>query len=271
MKISHLVLGGGGVKGISMLGVIKYLEKNNLMNNIKSLTGTSSGAILCTFLNIGYNYHEIYSILSIFSSDLISNIKIDNFWGNFGIDEMNDVVKLLEIIFKDKSIDPTITFYQLFKLTTIKLTITTVCLGEGLLYLNYINNPDLPVIKGLQMSMCIPFLYKPVLYKGKYYIDGGLLDNFPINVNKSNKEVLGVKISNKKYNIGDGIIEYMLSIMDTVIAENDKKHFEKFKNKILEIPVDNLGTFQFDLTSKQKKELVNIGYNATLNFIKKNV
>ena len=34
-KIDTLVFSGGGTKGISFIGAIKYLEEKNILNNIK--------------------------------------------------------------------------------------------------------------------------------------------------------------------------------------------------------------------------------------------
>ena len=44
--IKNLVISGGGIKIISALGVIKYLEENNNLKSINKFYGTSAGSIL---------------------------------------------------------------------------------------------------------------------------------------------------------------------------------------------------------------------------------
>ena len=49
-------------------------------------------------------------------------------------------------------------------------------------YINHLNYPDMPIYLALRITCCIPILYEPILYKDCYYIDGGLKDNFPIQL-----------------------------------------------------------------------------------------
>ena len=59
--INTLCLSGGGIKGISYIGTLMYLESENYLdiNNITTYVGTSSGSILSFFLNIGYSLKEL--------------------------------------------------------------------------------------------------------------------------------------------------------------------------------------------------------------------
>ncbi len=46
--------------------------------------------------------------------------------------------------------------------------------------LNHKNTPNKPIHLAVRMSMSAPLLYQPVYDKGRYYMDGGCADNFPI-------------------------------------------------------------------------------------------
>jgi len=54
-----LVLAGAGVKGILTLGALQCAYDNFLLRDIKIYIGTSSGAIICFLLAIGYTPIEI--------------------------------------------------------------------------------------------------------------------------------------------------------------------------------------------------------------------
>ena len=47
--------------------------------------------------------------------------------------------------------------------------------------LSHTTHPDLPLIKALQMTMCFPIMFQPICYGDDCYVDGGLLNNFPLN------------------------------------------------------------------------------------------
>ena len=47
-EISNLVLSGGGLLGLSYIGLFRYLEEHNAIHQIKTITGCSAGAIFGT-------------------------------------------------------------------------------------------------------------------------------------------------------------------------------------------------------------------------------
>jgi predicted acylesterase/phospholipase RssA len=76
------------------------------------------------------------------------------------------------------------------------LDIGTISLGEFQLYSNIelyfyaikfstfevceILDHDLPLIDAITMTCCMPIVFRPVMYKGEYYIDGGIASNYPL-------------------------------------------------------------------------------------------
>ena len=54
-----LVISGGGIKGLSGLGALQYLEDNKLLESINTYIGTSIGGIILYLLAIGYKPIEI--------------------------------------------------------------------------------------------------------------------------------------------------------------------------------------------------------------------
>ncbi|QHM16551.1 hypothetical protein C7M30_00170 [Bacillus subtilis] len=60
----NLVFEGGGVKGIAYVGVLKILEKYNILGNIERVGGTSAGAIVAMLVSLGYNSSELEKSLT---------------------------------------------------------------------------------------------------------------------------------------------------------------------------------------------------------------
>ena len=57
-----LALSGGGVKGFVHIGVLKFLEEENI--EVEAVAGASIGAIVGAFHNAGYKAEEIYHFSS---------------------------------------------------------------------------------------------------------------------------------------------------------------------------------------------------------------
>ena len=73
----------------------------------------------------------------------------------------------------------------IYNKTQKTLIVTAVCINEKqVYYISHENFPNMSVKLALRMSSCIPILFSPVLYNGKYFIDGGCMDNFPIHLFK---------------------------------------------------------------------------------------
>jgi predicted acylesterase/phospholipase RssA len=51
----------------------------------------------------------------------------------------------------------------------------------GKVDISYKSHPDLPLIKALRMTMAFPILFEPIFLEDGCYIDGGLLNNYPLN------------------------------------------------------------------------------------------
>ena len=48
--------------------------------------------------------------------------------------------------------------------------------------LDHINHPDLEIALAGRMSMCFPVYFQPVIYKGKHYVDGDLLQRYHLHL-----------------------------------------------------------------------------------------
>jgi len=273
-----LVLCGGGMKGIYLLGGLKYLEEQNLLTSIQIYTGTSFGGILAFYLNIGYTVDELYKFAKIFDFTKSTDIKFDvNYiFNNYSINTFDNLDVILDKSISLKSIDPNITLLELYKKTKKKLILCTVCIDtKESEFISYETYPDLNIKTALKMTIAVPILFPPVKYNNKLYVDGGLLNNFPIDIFENNLEnVIGINLHTEFLYVKDydNIINYILKIMSIMFIPCIKKYDEdKYKNIVYNIKLDNnTKTFDFELTSEKKKEMYLEGYNLFKNEYLKN-
>ena len=117
----------------------------------------------------------------------------------------------------------------------------------------------------LRISYCIPLIYTPILIDNNYYVDGGLIDNYCIQLfEKELKHTIGFVVSNPndhRFEI-DTFQTYLKKVLLTkFINSNNKKIFKYIDNTVYILSsVDTLGNYQM------KKELVETGY-LLLNFL----
>ena len=158
MKIG-LVLSGGGSRGIAHLGIIKFLEE--LQIPIAAISGSSSGSIAGALYSYGYSPDEIL--------DIVQEIKllklIKPAISKTGLLKMDASQALFNKYIKEDN----------FSALKIPLTITAtdLCKGKSI----YFTHGEL--IKPLMASSCIPVIFDPVKIGQDWFIDGGILNNFP--------------------------------------------------------------------------------------------
>ncbi|MDX2191200.1 MAG: patatin-like phospholipase family protein [Bacteroidota bacterium] len=174
-----IALSGGGARGIAHLGILKALEEFGIKPNI--ISGTSAGAIVGAFYAGGYTYDEMIQIVD---QGHFFNFT-DIFISKPGLFSMKGFEEIYSKYFPGNS----------FKKLKIPLFITATDILKG--ELKYLSSGNLS--RSLMASSCIPFVFEPVSYNNTFYIDGGVLNNFPIEpLVKDCDIVIGVYVNSIK-------------------------------------------------------------------------
>ena len=185
--IKHLVLSGGGLLGISYIGLIKYLEENlpnSIIKTLKSITGCSAGAIFGSLLAIGYTSKELDIIVKDMKFKDYININAEsliNFMKLKGLESGKILINFIKKCIKDKVNNENITFKEIKDKFNIELQIGVTNLTKSRFeIMNSRNTPDVPIHKAISASVAIPFVFEPIVIGDEIFCDGGLLNNLPI-------------------------------------------------------------------------------------------
>ncbi|GAB3498947.1 patatin-like phospholipase family protein [Spirosoma knui] len=240
MKIG-LVLSGGGARGITHLGVIKALQEMGL--TFAQISGTSAGAITGALLAQGYSPDESLKIIE--SSSFVRHIRPA--WNRMGLLRLDTIVDLY------RKYIPHDTFEGL----QIPLHVVAVDLNDG----EQVVFDSGELIRPVLASCCLPGIFEPMLINKRQYVDGGVLNNLPVDVieNKvdfligSHCNVLGPR---KPITSMRGVIERSLVL---AVQSKTKDRFAKC-NVLIEPPQLS----QYTTTDISKaRELFRIGYQHT--------
>ena len=274
MVIKNLVLSGGSLKGYSYLGIFKYLDKNqpDFFDNIEHVLGVSIGSLIGSLFCLGYKAEELITIFSEVEEDKFRNITSDsilNFLDTFGLDDGSKLIKLIEILFKGKKCKPNITFSEFYEKTKIKFNVLACCLNTTTeVYFNHETFPDMEVIKAIRTSCSIPFIYEPVRIEDNLYVDGGIINNFPIEYFDDNiEETLGLLIigANYYYEEITTIQEYWGSVVRNSMFKYIKNKMEKYEKQIIKVECHK-SLCKITISKDEKCDLIDLGFKKTEEF-----
>lgn len=158
--IIGLTLSGGGMRGIAHIAVLKALEEYNLKPHI--ISGTSAGSIVAAFYSFGKTPDEMMDIVKSTTFFSRSYLKLSK----NGIFSSNFILKLLTDHFPEDD----------FKILKIPIYIAATEMTHGIV--DYFSEG--PLFQPLLASSSVPFILPPVRMGEKIYVDGGVLDNLPI-------------------------------------------------------------------------------------------
>ena len=170
-----LALSGGGARGIAHLGVLAALDELQLP--VFRLAGVSSGAIAAVFYAAGFAPREILRLL--LSTNVIRLTRPA--FSRFGLLHLDAVEQLLA-----RHLGPKLTFEDLR--LPVTLVATDLMVGESVAFSTG------PLLPPLLASSAVPIVYRPVEYQGRQLVDGGLLNNLPVEplLGRTGLRVVGV-------------------------------------------------------------------------------
>jgi predicted acylesterase/phospholipase RssA len=252
--INHIVLSGGAYLGLYELGCLKYLSQQKFytIKNIKSIHGTSVGSfigvILCLDIDwdiiceyfIDRPWHKTTTITPSMLFDIIPKK---------GLYDTDIINKALSPLFHSVNIDMNITLKEFYNITHIDLFLYTIPINTfDIISLSHYTHPDLSLMKSIQMSCALPFIFQPVEHENEFYIDGGLLNNYPLidclNRDDANvNNILSLKFEHKKTDDSikkeSNILEYGYFLYKKMIKKCKKsKTIIQNENEII-IPCDS--------------------------------
>ncbi|MEI9919252.1 MAG: patatin-like phospholipase family protein [Bacteroidota bacterium] len=280
-----LVLSGGGAKGIAHVGVLKALEENNIP--IDYVAGTSMGGIVAGCyaagmspqqieeimlskefigwvsgrLEQGYNYY--YNRPDDNPSVLKINLSLDSTF-NFNLNSSiaNDLslnFALAEVMAQPAAIAKgnfDSLFVPLRVVAADIFTQTEVILKSGSLS------------DALRATQTVPFFYSPIKVDNKYLFDGGVYNNFPVDVMQNEFKpdvIIGSNVSSKVYD------EYPYGEDEKLISKSllymllDKSDPSKIPATGIYIQPNLKGLSGFDFA--RAKHLIDSGYAQTIRQI----
>ncbi len=236
-----LVLSGGGARGIAHLGVLKALQEQGI--TINRIAGTSAGAISGALFAQGFSPDEILKRIE--SPTLLWHLRPAFKMGILRIDAAIDLYR--------KYIP-----HDSFEGLPIPLHVLAVDLNAGETVVFEAGELIRPVLA----SGCLPGIFEPMTIKKVQYIDGGVLNNMPVEIIEHKVDfIIGSHcnpIQRQKP------LDSMRAILErSLVLAVQSKTKERFAKCDVLIEPEELSRFNvFDIG--KAREIFRIGYKHTM-------
>ena len=254
MKLG-IALSGGGIRGIAHAGVLKALEDNNIKIDI--IGGTSAGSLIASLYAMGYPPYYIYILFKRYSKELveINSGLVMSGLGNFMMKKKNTLKGLktgqsIENIYNKIADKKGI---KKISQITMPLVIPTVDIKNCKEYVitnkipenventkQYIT--DITVGKAVRASSSFPAVFIPCDFEDHAFMDGGALDNVPVNeVRKQGADkVIAVKFDADPITKDSNIMDIVMKTIDIMGSKISEESLE-MSDLVLNVYTDKVG------------------------------
>ncbi len=261
-----LVLKGGGALGIAHVGVIKVLEELGISPDL--VVGTSMGSIVGGLYSMGYSAAELDSIVrGIRWTDVFSEPESlaassfrerqdrskyalrfaftrDGFSLGSGILSGRNALAIFDRLSLPHAMPADFdTLPRRFRAVASDLSSReSVVLSGG------------SISDAMRASMSIPGVFEPYRIGERYYVDGGVLDNLPINVARSlgAKTVIAVNLVDntprEPGEIGSSVVETLSRTLDVLTEITVRSQLEN-ADFVIDVDISGFGPYSFDSAS----------------------
>lgn len=278
-----LVLSGGGAKGMTHIGIIRALEKNNIP--IDYITGTSMGAIIGSLYAMGYSPDDMEALLRSEDFKRWYSGQVEPEYGYYFKQNrptpeffnirfsFKDSLHIKPQILPTSMVNPiqmNLVFVELFARATAacsgdfnRLFVPFRCIASDVY-----NKKPLIMRRGdlgdaVRASMSFPFVFKPIEIDSVLAYDGGIYNNFPTDIMREDFKPEVIIGSVVAANPGKPKENDLMSQLENMIMQKTDYTLPDSLGIIMTFKYDDVSLLDFD----RLQELHDIGYNRTISLM----
>jgi NTE family protein len=322
----NLVFKGGGIKAFAYIGALQAFEEHKLLPQIQRVAGTSAGAMMATLISFRKDVEETSKIFTSIDYSKVASLLVEEEAQTEaaitevirrGEQKIRGRMNAISHLYREYGL-----FSSEFMLTWLQEVIAQECKGNGkatfadfkrfgfrdvhIVATNISSHevtefsadttPDIPVGEAAIASSSIPFFFEPHQFQnelfsnGDYFVDGGVLTNYPIHLfdhpkyEKGNRhyeqgvnwETLGCRLFTPEDCRGEfepitSLPRFVKNLVETLAITEDIAFKSTLIDQLRTIDISNccVGTTDFSVKPSTEKyeELVAAGWSATNEFL----
>jgi len=208
----NLVFKGGGIRGLAYAGALEVLEKHQILEDIERVAGTSAGAITAMLVSLRLSHRELITLLNTLdhtkvpqtrtthtkAQEILSNIGLNNGdlactnrllseFGWYSSGYFYEWTQQTIAQFCDGNPRASFADFREYGFRDLYIIASNMSKRRPEIF-SFETTPEVAVADAVRLSMSIPLFFQALRFNGKefgegdYYTDGGLYDNFPIQL-----------------------------------------------------------------------------------------
>ncbi len=239
-----LVLGGGAARGFAHIGVIRVLEQERIPVDL--VVGTSVGSLIGALYAAERSSFDLEWTAFQLQQDDLFDFRLLNTVTGMGYARGERLEAFVRARVKHDAIE--------------KLKVPFAAVATDLNWGQRVVMDRGSVARAVRASSAIPGIFEPVSHMGKLLVDGGVIDNIPIDVarEKGAEVVIAVDISEDVGNTKiTNLLDVLLQATNIMFAEN-VAHRKQGADVLVQPDVRGIGMLDFT----QKKRAMQSGIDA---------
>lgn len=273
MKLG-VALSGGGIRGVAHAGALKAFEENGI--KIDTIGGTSSGSLVAVLYAMGYTPYYIYMLFKRYAQELVAieTTPIINTVSSFITNKKFQIYgfnsgEAIEKAYNEIALRKGIRYMSDIKMPIV-IPAVDVKTSKEYVFTNKRNKSkyisDIPVGTAVRASSSFPGVFCPCVYKEFRFLDGGILDNIPVNEVKKlgADKVIAINFKADDIDETSNFMDISMRILDIM---GNKISEESLQNSdfILTIQTDKTGLLDIN----QIDSCYKYGYKSALKNLSK--
>lgn len=275
----YLAISGAGINGLSFIGCLEVLEYYGILNHIEGFSGSSAGALVSTLIVMGYKASELKKLIFKIDFGKFIHFDLDTLIKKFGACDSTELIKLVDFLFRNKGLSPSITFKELYQKTNKKLNITGSCLSKAAFtnkfsksdLFNYKTTPNMKIIEAIRITISIPWVYTPHIFNNQMYVDGALFHPYPISwfqeMDQEKKYTLGFVSYDIYEDTPLSIDSYSMSILVGMMDQLKMLCVQDYQKQSVILENLEFNCFDFGISNKSKEILYKRGIENMTKYL----
>lgn len=277
-----LVLSGGGAKGIAHIGILQALEDNHIP--VDYITGTSMGAIVGSLYAAGYSPSEMLGLLAspgfadwstgTINPDRINYVLTDPDSPSFlNINLGKGASSSVKTVLPMSLINPVpmnMAFLEIYSRFTAqcggdfdRLFVPFHCVTSDVWAHHKVVLSKGSLADAVRMSMSFPMVFEPISIDGVPMYDGGIYDNYPVDVMMDDfnpERIIGVNVGSTPPSPSS---RNPMDQLDAMIMQPQNYPFPDNRGLNIRIDLDEFSLLDFPKAA----EIYAIGYKRGLEMM----
>lgn len=251
-----VAISGGAARGAAFLGVLHRLQQGGDLDHVKTVSGTSIGALAAVLLAKKCNMVEALATISRRPFDVEADLF--SLEPPFGL---NSGVEMMTFI---RTLVGRQTFGALHAATGVDVVVCATSLRKKRpVYFRSATHADMDVAWAVRLSCTLPLLFGYGEHGGDAFVDGGLTDNFPTNplTQAGCQNILGLRFkAPDPRRLPQELTAYVIDLM-TCVAWQAKPEDGACRH-VIELDVPQEASFDFSMSPAMLQGLFDLGYDS---------